>query len=136
MMNQMKRNRLVYALLIAAVILLGLATRHFANKLPEWNKLYLGDALWALMVFFMVGFLFARKSSLWVVSAALAFSYGIEFSQLYHAAWIDAIRNTRIGGLLLGYGFLWSDLVCYTVGIGVGLIYEVIVFKKRQKANL
>ena len=120
----MKRNRFVYALLVVIVILLGLASRRFASYLPEWNKLYLGDALWALMVFFIVAFLFARKSSLWVALTALAFSFSIEFSQLYHAPWIDAIRNTRLGGLVLGYGFLWSDLLCYTVGIGVGVMLE------------
>lgn len=128
----MKRNRFVYALLVVTVILLGLASRHFANYLPTWNKLYLGDALWALMVFFIIGFLFASKSSLWVVLAALAFSYGIEFSQLYHATWIDAIRNTRLGGLVLGYGFLWSDLVCYTAGIGAGLFIDRLSLLKSQ----
>lgn len=121
----MKRNRFIYALLVITVILLGLASRRFAHYLPDWNKLYLGDALWAMMVFFIIGLLFDRKSSLWVALMALAFSYCIEFSQLYHAAWIDTIRNTRLGGLILGYGFLWSDLVCYTVGIAIGLGLEV-----------
>jgi Protein of unknown function (DUF2809). len=128
----MKRNRFVYALLVVTVILLGLASRRFASYLPEWNKLYLGDALWALMVFFIVGFLFARKSTLWVVLAALAFSFSIEFSQLYHAPWIDAIRNTRLGGLVLGYGFLWSDLLCYTVGIGVGVMLERFIINSKS----
>jgi hypothetical protein len=43
---------------------------------------------------------------------------------LYHAGWIDAIRATRLGGLILGYGFLWSDLVCYAAGVGLGAILE------------
>jgi hypothetical protein len=30
----------------------------------------------------------------------------------------------RVGGLVLGYGFLWSDLVCYAVGIGAGVLAE------------
>ena len=48
--------------------------------------------------------------------------YGIEISQLYQAPWIDATRATRLGGLVLGHGFLWSDMVCYSVGIGVGAL--------------
>ncbi len=129
----MKRNRLLQTILIAATIAAGLASRHFANLLPEWDKLYLGDALWALMVFFMVGWWFTRKSTFWVASMALEFSYAIEFSQLYHAHWIDTLRNTRLGGLVLGYGFLWSDLVCYTAGIGAGLMLEAFVFTKTPK---
>lgn len=33
------------------------------------------------------------------------FLFVIEFSQLYHAEWIDQIRDTSLGGLVLGYGF-------------------------------
>jgi len=86
--------------------------------------------LWALMVFLLVGFWFHRKSTLWVALAALGFSYCIEISQLYHAPWIDAIRANRLGGLVLGFGFLWSDLVCYTVGVGFGVVMEKIFLKK------
>ncbi|CKH20539.1 Protein of uncharacterised function (DUF2809) [Streptococcus pneumoniae] len=48
-------------------------------------------------------------------------------SQLYHAEWIDNIRATTLGGLVLGYGFLWSDLVAYTIGVGVGFLFEFIL---------
>ena len=34
----------------------------------------------------------------------------VEESQLYHASWIDSIRGTTLGALVLGHGFLWSDL--------------------------
>ena len=60
-----------------------------------------------------------------VMLAALAFSFAIEFSQLYQADWINALRRTTLGGLILGYGFLWSDLVCYTVGILIGAGIEL-----------
>lgn len=130
----MTRSRFVYFILIAAVIAAGLASRHYSDHLPEWNKLYLGDALWAMMVFFIVGWLFPRKSKVWVAIGALAFSYAVEFSQIYHAPWIDAIRNTWIGGLVLGYGFLWSDILCYTAGIGAGLLLEVTVLKNKTES--
>ena len=55
---------------------------------------------------------------------SIIFSYGIEISQLYHAPWIDSIRATTLGGLILGFGFLWSDLICYTVGIVIGAIID------------
>ncbi len=51
-------------------------------------------------------------------------------SQLYHAEWIDSIRATTLGGLVLGYGFLWSDLVAYTIGVGIGFLFELILWKK------
>jgi hypothetical protein len=85
------------------------------------------------MVFFGFAFLFRSKSTLWVASAALIFSFFIEISQFYHAPWIDAIRQTRIGGLILGFGFLWSDLVCYTAGIVSGTLVDLYLHKAKKR---
>jgi len=126
----LNRNRFLQLLFLVITIAAGLASRHFSAYLPHWVQLYLGDALWALMVFLLFGFIFHKKSTLWVAIAALAFSYCIELSQLYHAFWIDALRANRLGGLILGFGFLWSDLVCYTIGIGFGYIMEKVFLKK------
>jgi len=126
-----KRNRFYYLLFIVITILSGLASRHYQGVLPTWVESYLGDVLWALMVFLMAGFIFITKSTRWVALVALIFSYCIEISQLYHAPWIDAVRANRLGGLVLGFGFLWSDLVCYAVGIGFGVVMEKIFIKKR-----
>jgi hypothetical protein len=52
--------------------------------------------------------------------AAVLFSWSVEFSQLYHAPWIDEIRDTRLGALVLGSIFNWPDLVAYLVGVGFG----------------
>ena len=128
----MNRNRFLYLILLVLTIVTGLASRHFSTILPHWVQLYLGDGLWALMVFVMFGFLFQTKSTRFVAITALAFSYSIEISQLYHASWIDALRANSLGGLILGFGFLWSDLVCYTVGVGFGYVMEKVFLKDRS----
>lgn len=126
----MHRNRYLYFILLIVTVFAGLSSRHFSQLLPEWVKLYLGDALWALMVFWILGFIFIKKGTLWIAMIAILFSFGIEISQLYHAEWIDVLRSNRIGGLILGYGFLWSDLICYTLGISAGVGMELIFLKK------
>ena len=128
----MKRNRLLYLILTIIVMVLGLLSRKISG-LPKIIELYSGDILWALMVFLLFAFLFNKKSTIFIISWAIIFSYSIEISQLYHAPWIDAIRNTTLGGLILGFGFLWSDLVCYTIGIIIGIIIEKLLNKKRRK---
>ena len=127
-----KRNRSYYLLFIVITMLSGLASRHYPGVLPTWVESYLGDSLWALMVFLMAGFLLNGKSPRWIALVALVFSYCIEISQLYHAPWIDAVRDNKLGGLVLGFGFLWSDLVCYAVGIGFGVVMEKIFLKKKN----
>ncbi|HFK1681171.1 DUF2809 domain-containing protein [Bacillus sp. SRB1LM] len=125
-----KRNRLLYAMFTILVIILGLSSRKFAFALPALLNDYLGDALWALMIFIGFGFLFPKIETKKLAFISLMFCYGIEVSQLYHAEWIDSIRATTLGGLVLGYGFLSSDLVAYTIGVGVGMFCEFMLRKK------
>ncbi|MBK5488144.1 DUF2809 domain-containing protein [Bacillus sp. TH17] len=125
-----KRNRLLYVMFTIVVIILGLSSRKFAFALPDLLNGYLGDVLWALMIFTGFGFLFPKIETRKLAFISLIFCYGIEISQLYHAEWIDSIRATTLGGLVLGYGFLWSDLVAYTIGVGVGMLGEFMLRKK------
>lgn len=124
----MLRNRFLYFVFILITIGLGLASRRI-SILPQWVHLYLGDVLWALMVFWGIGFLFRRKSSSYIAGFTIIFSVLIELSQLYHATWIDDIRSTTIGGLVLGFGFLWSDIICYTIGAVAGLALEHLFYR-------
>jgi hypothetical protein len=123
------RNRIHYIFLIIATIGIGLASRSGNINIPQLLYPYLGDILYALMIYFIIGFLLPTTPSLNVAALCVLVCYSIELSQLYQAEWINAIRSTRLGGLVLGFGFLWSDLVCYLAGavVGVGLEY---VFQK------
>jgi hypothetical protein len=122
----MRRSRLTYFILIIATIIIGLLSRHF-----KFIPLFIGDILWALMVYFIVRFLFINKASKFVIIASLLFCYAIEFSQLYKAPWINELRHTIFGKLVLGEGFLWSDLLCYTVGVGIGVLLDLYAIKKK-----
>jgi hypothetical protein len=81
------------------------------------------------MVYFIVRFFFIKRSVKFSVMWSLLFCYGIEFSQLYKAPWIDNLRHTLFGRLALGDTFLWGDMLCYTVGVGIGIITETIILK-------
>jgi len=120
----MLRKRGISAALIALVIATGLLSRHWRAYMPHEVNLVLGDALWALMVYLMVRFALIGKSIRTVFLISLAFCYAIELSQLYHSAFIDGIRSTTLGGLVLGYGFLWSDLLAYLMGASAGAAVE------------
>lgn len=121
----MKRNRIKYALIIIGIIVAGLCSRKFSDLLPDFIAEYAGDFFWAMMVYFNFGFLFVKMERRNIFLFAVLFSSAIEVSQLYHAHWIDYLRSTSLGGLALGYGFLWSDLVCYSAGIIAGLLIEM-----------
>ena len=110
-------RRSIFFLCSAAVMLTGLASRRYREQLPLFLAEYGGDTLWALMLYLLVSFILADRpvTHRWLIS--MLFAMTIEVSQLFHAPWIDSIWQTNLGGLVLGFGFLWTDLVCYSVGI-------------------
>jgi hypothetical protein len=112
------------------VLAAGLALRARLMPLPAFVVKYGGDALWALMVFCGLGVLLRRASTVRVGVIAICFSCAVEFSQLYHAPWIDAVRGTRLGGLALGSTFNWPDFLAYAVGVGVGVLVETVVRRR------
>ena len=129
----MKRKRIIYMGLVIIVMILGIASRRYGSYLPNIISKYAGDTLWALMVYLGFGFLFNKAKIRNVALASMTVSYLIEISQLYQGEWINSIRDTTIGALILGHGFLISDLVCYTIGILIGVVFEYLYFYIRHR---
>jgi hypothetical protein len=116
----MPKTRITYFALTIATIILGLLSRHF-KAIP----LFIGDVLYATMVYLIMQFIFISRAIKFSVVAASLFCFAIEFSQLYQAPWINDLRHTLLGRLVLGQGFLWSDLLCYVLGVGIGVGVDV-----------
>lgn len=115
------------------MIFLGLLSRSKHIALPAFIATYAGDTLWALFVFLGFGGVFPAQPTIRIALYAAAFSLGIELSQLYHTPWLDALRANRWAALLLGQGFLWSDLVCYAMGIALGVVLEQLVTRRGNR---
>jgi len=122
------RAALARVVCVGATVALGLATRKAPGLFPAFVAEYGGDALYAtLWVQLLGGAVFARGRRapvLAVCLAGLAVCFLIEGSQAVDVGWLVAARATRLGGLVLGHGFLVSDLACYTVGAGLGGLVE------------
>ncbi|MEZ4771967.1 MAG: DUF2809 domain-containing protein [Bacteroidia bacterium] len=118
----MTRNRFYYFLLILITIGAGLLSR--SRFIPECIYPYLGDVLYTVMYYFIAGFMFPTMKPIKVAILSMGFCYAIEFTQLCKADWIMALRSYKLGGLILGYGFRWSDLVCYAIGGFGGMAME------------
>ena len=58
--------------------------------------------------------------------------FGIEFSQLLSYEWLMQLRSTRMGALVLGQGFLWSDIVAYTAGV---LLFGIVLSHLEHRAS-
>lgn len=121
-----RRSRARYALLLAVVVVLGLASRIYRGSIPRLVDLYAGDTLWAAAVVLLLAIVFplARTRSLILWAAAL--SLAVELSQLAHPAWLDSLRQVPGVALAIGYDFVWVDLACYATGVLIGGVIDAV----------
>ena|ERR1051326_2995225 len=126
-----RRSHLVVAIVVTVAA--GLASREWSWLLRAWIGKYPGDALWAAMVYWVIAFLAPSAPVVRVAAYALAISYLDELSQLYQAPWINQIRATTMGHLLLGAAFSWLDLMAYTIGVGLCSVIELVVLKRFRR---
>lgn len=103
----------------AFVIVAGLTWRQPELGLPAFAAKYGGSVLWGAMVFFAVATVFPAAKLMKLVAVALLISATVEFSQLIHIDWLDAVRRTTVGRLLIGVTFTWWDIVAYWVGVAI-----------------
>ncbi|WP_312886526.1 ribosomal maturation YjgA family protein [Paenibacillus foliorum] len=111
-------------------IVLGLSSRAFSDLLPVFVTRHFGDGLWASMIYYGFRFLMVDKKLSLAFGMSILFCFAIECSQLYQAEWINGIRSTLLGSLVLGRGFLIVDLIRYTVGIILSFLIDKYGYKR------
>ncbi len=124
-MNPTARKRVVLA--TVAIVLTGVAldTRAHPVRYPTIIANYAGDTLWAMCLMLMARVVWPAGNLAVCVFKMAVFCLLIELSQLYQAVWLDRIRHTLPGSLLLGFQFAWSDLVCYAMGLGLAVVVDL-----------
>lgn len=131
----MKQTRIIYCIIIILTIATGLFVRIKSTWFPDIVNLYLGDILYAFMMYYIVSCIAPAKPIGIRAIIALAICFAIELLQLYQADWINAIRLTLPGRLVLGSGFLWSDLLVYCIGVLAAYIFEKFMLSKGNIAH-
>ncbi|MBZ6004465.1 DUF2809 domain-containing protein [Paraclostridium bifermentans] len=116
--------RIKYLVVTMFTMIMGLLSRKYMNIFPKAIAPFVGDMLWAMMVYFGLRFLIPKLKLTKTLILAIVFSFSIEISQLYQADWINNIRATTLGGLVLGHGFLFEDLISYSLGIVMGCLLD------------
>lgn len=126
------RFRIQYGIAVVICIGIGLGMRKFTWVPLSISQSSAGDAIWAMMIYYGIRFLSPTMNYRQSLIISLAFCYVIELSQIYHAPWIDGLRKTTLGGLVLGFGFLWSDILAYTIGVVLAVRIDEILLRTRN----
>ncbi len=123
-MTSRAREAGVRAALAAGTIALGLLIHWHGAPLGSAARDVAGDALWAVMIVWLVSIV-APGVRWWMRAViALGICFAVEVSQRYHTPSLDTLRGTTIGHLVLGSGFDPRDFAAYTAGVLAAMLLD------------
>lgn len=117
------RARLAACASLVFVVPFGLATKRFPIEAAPWVAESAGGAFYVIFFCLFARLLWPTARAWLAALAVLVATCGVEVLQLWHPAWLDAIRATRPGGLVLGSSFSWADFPWYFLGAACGLAW-------------
>ncbi len=108
------------------------------------SKFYIGPGAWwfndyAVGFFYeifwcLIAVLFLPYASAFRISCTvLGITCFLEFLQLWHPPFLEAIRSTFIGSTLIGTTFVWWDFPHYVIGCFTGWILIGLFLQKKEK---
>ncbi len=84
---------------------------------------YGGDVLVGILIYcFVKSFLNAPVIP--TALTVLAFCYAIEIGQYFHYVELLGLQNSKLARIVMGVGFSWIDMLCYTAGMFIVLLVE------------
>ncbi|MEM7133122.1 MAG: DUF2809 domain-containing protein [Chloroflexota bacterium] len=116
-------RRLIYILLVPIVVAIGVVSRAVDFGSIFIDK-YLGDALYAILLYLGFSILWSRSPIGWRGWGALIVVFAIECFQLTGIPRNLSQSNSlplRILAIGLGTHFSWLDVAAYVVGVGIAV---------------
>jgi Protein of unknown function (DUF2809) len=117
--QKLTRYRLSLLLSAGAAVILGYLVR-FHGPGPEWLNDGLGSVAYEMFWIVLVLFCFPKASPLKVSIGVFAITCGLEVLQLWKPPFLETLRATLPGRLVLGNTFSWTDFPAYMIGSGLG----------------
>jgi hypothetical protein len=112
------------AVLISLIIILPLGYLiRFYGTAPEWLNDSFGSIAYQIFWILLIALFFPNASPVWTAVGVCLASCAIEYLQLWHPPFLQAIRATFPGRLILGNTFTWSDFPSYFIGSFLGWVW-------------
>jgi hypothetical protein len=90
---------------------------------------YGGDFLVVILIYCLVKAFF-NWPVLKTAIGTLIFSYLVEIGQYFHLVNILGLEHSKLARTIIGVGFSFIDLICYTLGIILVLMVEGLISKR------
>ena len=119
--TQMFRFNFRYFVLALALFVLEVLIAVFAHD--QFIRPFVGDVLVVILIYCSIKSILSAR----VIPTAifvLLFAYTLEVLQYFNIVEVLRLQHSRIARIVIGTTFEWTDLIAYTLGIGLVLILE------------
>lgn len=124
------KYRIILLINIILIIPLGYTVRFYHGIAPEWVNDCLGAIAYQIFWILFVLFIYPKASLIWTAVGVFFFTCGIEFLQLWQPPWLQALRATLPGRLVLGNSFTLSDFPPYLIGSLLGWVWAKLLYNR------
>ncbi|HDQ44274.1 MAG TPA: DUF2809 domain-containing protein [bacterium] len=114
-------------LLISILFLVpaGFFTKLYAGPASRWVYDSLGGVLYVIFWCLAAASIRPQASPLRIGAIVFFLTSLLEFSQLWHPAFLIPVRENFLGRTLIGHAFAWSDFPHYLAGALLGVFWIV-----------
>jgi glycopeptide antibiotics resistance protein len=117
------RYRVALLISILFIVPLGYVVRHSQSLGLPWLHDLLGSVAYEIFWILLVAFLYPKASPKWTAIGVCLATCSVEFFQLWHPPFLQAVRSTLLGRLVLGTTFSGFDFISYFVGSFAGWLW-------------
>ncbi|MCT7948942.1 DUF2809 domain-containing protein [Ancylothrix sp. C2] len=127
--------RLCLLVTMVIVSVLGLASKFYKGPGYDWVNGFAGDIFYETFWICAVVFVWPELSPAKVSGGVFFVTCLVEFLQLWKPPFLQVIRATFAGKLLLGTTFVWADFPYYFIGCFLTWLWLRYLHKKLLLAN-
>lgn len=108
---------------IAFIVPFGLITKFYRGAGQAWLNDAFGGIPYAIFWMLLVALIWPKLRPAAIALTVFLTTCLVECLQLWQPAWLQAIRATLPGRLVLGNSFTWSDFLYYAIGGWIGWLW-------------
>ena len=130
-LHHVSKYRIALLISIVVIIPLGYMVRFYGPAPASLND-WLGSIAYEIFWILLIALLFPHASPVWTAVGVFLATCALEFLQLWQPPFLQAMRATLPGRLVLGNTFTWSDFPAYFIGSFVGWVWMLTLRQQTQ----